>query len=199
MSSHSKVWLLNFLLLITSYCFSQPEKGRWIAGGNASISSLNSNATFSGMQTKSESTAISFGPRLGYFLTDHFVAGVALNYSKMKSMVSNITKVESSATDITASPFIRFYYSNLFVQGEYGIGTTHTNSSPGQERKFRISKWSAGIGYVVFLNKNTGIELLIGHQTSIFNEVKAKSRNNTSGLFGNLGFQVFLGRGSVSP
>jgi len=133
-----KQFLLVILMTIISIrVFSQVEKGTMLLGGNATIKASTSNGL-----------NFTFNPNSGYFLTDKICIGASIPLIYLD---------EYFYWGVT--PFGRYYFTPDKVQSVFAstsFGLTNFN--------YNLAYFSAGIGNVWFINKNTGFEAeLVGN------------------------------------
>lgn len=195
-----KVFILSITLLLqANLVLAQLEKGNWLVGGNLSYSSVKSTFDQGGSTFKNKATTYSLQPKVGYFPIDKLVAGLGVDFANRHSETGTNPLIETDSRDFSISPFARYYlFGKIFLQAEYGIGSSVSSISPSNtpEKKYNLSKWSAGLGYAVFLNKNVAAEMLLGNRSSTFNEVGGSARNTTDEVFVGLGLQVYLSKKS---
>jgi len=193
-----KLFITTLIVFAGASAFAQFEKGRILAGGSVSFSSTtNKTKTDNATTTNSKTTTFDFGPRAGYFFIDNLAAGLGLDFS------STATKAEGSGNkdshnEFTISPFVRYYLQpGIFFQGTYGIGPGNYKEKKGSTTtttKYTASNWSVGAGYAYFLNSNVAVEPFIGYGARSQKVKDPDYRNVDSGLFINIGFQIYLDR-----
>lgn len=127
--------ILVVLLMLIGFSFAaeaQISSGSFMVGGTAGFDL--------------EPTKIELTPRVGYFIIDNLAVGatVGLEYLKVE---------DESNTDITVSPFVRYYLNNgLFAQGDVSF----ERDAGLEDWRFRLS-----IGYSYELTENVRIEPLL--------------------------------------
>src|SRR6478735_6015296 len=146
-----KLIITSIVVLSCISAFAQFEKGRILAGGSVSFSSMtNKTKTDNATTTDSKTTTFDFGPRAGYFFVDNLAAGLGLDF------LTTSQKFESSGkkdiqNEFTLSPFVRYYLQpGIFFQGTYGIGPGNFKEKVGStttSTKYTASNWSLGAGY----------------------------------------------------
>lgn len=193
-----KLFITSMIALMCSSAFAQFQKGRILAGGNVGFSATtykvkDNNST----STVSKTTTFNFSPKAGYFFIDNFAAGAGLNLSTSSTKYDG-TDDKNTYNTFTITPFARYYLDpGIFFQGQFGIGPGSNKDKNGNTTtttKFTASEWSLGVGYAYFLNDNVAIEPLVSYGA---NSRKFKSpdvKDVTSGLFINIGLQVYLDR-----
>ncbi len=186
---------LTFLLALISLAgFSQFSKGTWLVGGSIS-------ADFQSDKNKNGNTTtvldhynqFTFNPQAGYFVIDNLAvgAGVLMSSSTTKSASSND---KTTTHDVSLSPFLRYYYKYFYGQASVHVGSGSNkvvNDAGSNETTYNTSGWSVAAGYALMLNESVAVEPQIGYQS---NGAKYSSTDKdvTSGLFINIGFQIYL-------
>ncbi len=192
-----KAILAIVLLLATSNVFAQFNQGRILAGGNVAFStSTDKSKVNSTTTTNGRATSFSLSPNAGYFVIDNLAFGAALEIGT-GSYKPDGNGSEYNGSSVTFAPFVRYYLNpGIFFQGQYGLGTEKDKSTFGNttnENKFSISTVSLGVGYAHFLNDHVAIEPFIGYRSRSQENKDNDTRNIDSGLFLNIGLQVYLG------
>ena len=145
---------------------AQTSKSLWMVGGNL------------GFNRYEDGTSFNITPNGGYLFTDHFSAGLSLNFS------GNFSEY-GKGFSTTFSPYGRYYFlsgkTQPFILASAGFDYTKYDSDKDfydyhlSEWNFR---WNAAMGVSHFLNKNAAIEGMIGYNGNV----------NIS-----FGLQIFLG------
>ncbi len=192
-----KTILAVVFLLATSSVFAQFNQGRILAGGNMSFStSTDKSKVNSTTTTNGRSTSFSLSPNAGYFVIDNLAVGAALEIGASNYKPDG-NGTESNQSTFAIAPMVRYYLSpGIFFQGQYAVGAGKNKYSLGNtnvEEKFGISAVSLGAGYAHFLNDHVAIEPFIGYRSSSLKDKDDDSKNIDSGLFLNVGLQVYLG------
>ncbi len=103
----------------------------------------------------------------------------------------------SMSSTITLSPFARYYFGKIYVQGAYQFGTQkseYTFGNSTQTTKEGISGWSLAGGYAIMLNESVALEPQIGYQSIGYKDKDSDNKDITSGLFIRLGIFVYLSK-----
>lgn len=170
------------LLFAFSVAFSQVEKGTVLLGGSVGF---NTNHYNSGKYYNEDQTSYDLSPAVGYFFTDHFAAGLELNYNHRKynyesSDPANIYGYSDKTNGYGVGPFVRYYKSlsdkvALFGHGSFiynGYQTKRVfDSSTNNNFTLNNSGFNASLrpGIVFFPAKKFGFQLTagsIGYSTS---------------------------------
>lgn len=193
-----KVIFTAIVLLTASATFAQFEKGRILAGGSIEFSANKDKTESNNVSvTNSKSTSFNFGPKVGYFFINNLAAGLGLGLS------ASTTKYEGSGdkdkiSGVSVNPFVRYYLKpGVFFQGAFGVGSgkdkyTRNSNNTTTTTKYTASNWSLGAGYAYFLNNKVAIEPFLGYQTSATKNKSNDVKGINSGLFVNIGFQIYL-------
>ncbi len=132
----NRILSLALLLFVTSIAYAQIEKGAFLLGGEFRLSTeqidagsafVGNNSFFSG----EDITAFSFriSPRLGYFLSDHWAAGLLLDYQYGRAEGETFTSFlpnagrepsELETNMLSAGAFVR-YYNAFREEGKLGF------------------------------------------------------------------------------
>jgi len=168
-----------------------------------------------GQSIDAESTHTSngfyFAPKVGYFFTNRWCAGLSLpiSLSKNKTTISVVDYMDHTNTlrEFSAGPFVRYYFplkTKLFVITEvsYGWGRTRTFSRGPQYdangditttenvSKSKSQQFRAGAGLSYLLNKNVGLELLATYRKPIDEDYY----EDYSNIMVQLGLQIYLSK-----
>ncbi|MEM8509195.1 MAG: outer membrane beta-barrel protein [Bacteroidota bacterium] len=182
----------NFLfysaLLISGFIVAQTdqpdrfviEKGTWNVTGNVSLRSNSIDNEGESFSNANDFNSFSFNPLVGYALSNNFVVGLGLGYSRGVNEDANTdvdgvtTEFESETTTYSIFPYARKFFSvspnfAFFLQGEarYNtisnesdrtFGDTVTNSSSEGD------SWFFGIrpGVTYFVSKRFALEANLG-------------------------------------
>jgi outer membrane protein len=193
-----KLFTTSIIVFVCFSAFAQFEKGRILAGGSVGFSATtNKTKTDNATNTNSKTTSFSLSPRLGYFFIDNLAGGLELDMST-SSTKDDGSNDKDTYSSLTFSPFVRYYLQpGIFFQGQYGIGPGSSKSENGSttiKTKYTNSNWSLGVGYAHFLAGNVAIEPFIGYGAESRKAKSSDIRNVNSGLFINIGFQIYLDR-----
>ena len=146
----NRIFIINFFVLIffSQQVLAQVEKGNYILGGNTGLDNL----TNAGGNTV---TTIFMSPMYGAFLTDRFLVGGSayLNYQYF---------ARTANTNLRLGPLVRFYFNNIFLQGDYSFGIPN--------RSYFEHDVFARLGYTYFLNEHVAIEpyVFIGYRDLVY-------------------------------
>jgi len=191
-----KLIITSIVVLTCFSAFAQFEKGRILAGGNVGFSthkykSKSSNTTV----TTGKSTSFNFSPKVGYFFINNLAAGLGVDLSS-STYKSEGSDEKDTYTGFGITPFVRYYLKpGIYFQGDFGVGPYKHKNVDGNvttTSKYTSSRWSLGAGYAYFLNSNVAIEPFIGYQSTTDNYSSPDYKNLDSGLFINIGLQVYL-------
>ena len=161
-----KKQLLSLLImaLISFGSSAQIYKNTFMVGGSLMFNNTkvegNSNSSFSA------------SPMIGYFFVDDFAGGVQMNFSNFSAY---------SATSL--SPFIRYYWKNLFFQLRYDYTRSQLSGMSVASR----SALGTDFGYAVFFNDNVAME-----PSFYFTKGLSSDSGFSYGL--KIGFQIYLNR-----
>ncbi|MFZ5972599.1 MAG: outer membrane beta-barrel protein [Bacteroidota bacterium] len=192
-----KTILSIVFFLAASSTFAQFNQGRILTGGSVGFSTdTNKSKANSTTTTNGRSTSFTLSPNAGYFVIDNLAVGAALEiFANSYKPDGNGSK--SNQSSLSIAPFVRYYLSpGIFFQGQYAVGAGKNKYSVGNtnvEEKYGISAVSLGAGYAHFLNDHVAIEPFIGYRSSSLKDKDDDSKNIDSGLFLNVGLQVYLG------
>jgi len=191
-----KIITTVIVILCVTSVFAQFQKGRILAGGSIGFSSHTyKSKTNSTTTTAAKETVFNFGPKVGYFVIDKLAVGAGLN------LAASVYKPEGSSnktnnSSISLAPFVRYYLEpGIFFQGGFGFGSGKSkqkNANTTTTTKYGTSEWSIGAGYAYFLNDHVAIEPFVGYQSNTLKSKSPDSKWIDSGLFLNIGFQIYL-------
>lgn len=146
--------VLIFLFLSLPFMgFSQIEKGDWMFGGSAFLSSSKFDIA------TERSTSFTIAPNVGYFLTKDLALGLDLSYGRL-----------DKKDFIEANPFARYYYKNTFAQAKY----ITRNSGEGA---FSQTGFDVSLGRAFFLKPNVSFEPEL-----YFRKIKGSQAHSDYGL-----------------
>lgn len=126
------IFLTFFLSLLTSFSFSQLEKGNLLIGGNANASLLQQRIFF-----------LSVSPNLGYFMTNRFCLGASSSLAFSKGF-----------SGIALSPFARYYFGVKETRSFFALAS----AGIVRQNKNNFGYAHLGLGHTWFLNKNAAFE-----------------------------------------
>jgi len=174
--------VLVFVAITYHASLAQFNKGRILLGGDITFSSTTSKTTQTGFPSNSANeNRLQLTPKIGYLIIDNLAVGVD---------VSLITSSGGSSTISTflAGPFARYYIKNLFIEGEYSLGSGKTVGS-----KTSLNEWLVGIGYAAFLNDYVAVEPIIEYTNNSIDYKDLNHKSTIAGFVVGVGFQIYLG------
>lgn len=160
--------VIALVCLCNTIVQAQISKGSVLLGGGLSVESVQ--AEYDGEELGSESS-LSFGPSIGYFVSDGIAVGLNLSIVNQRSSEDDFDfgtyEVETSAIGI--GPFIRFYKASsnenfaFFAQGSLSFISGSTKESyDGDSDKAKLKGLDVAIspGFAYFFNERWSAELL---------------------------------------
>ena len=165
-------------LLVAVASNAQINKGNWMMGGTAGLSS--SKSTIGGSTTDS-STSLGIAPNIGYFFIDKLAIGAAGQFSYIFPKGG-----DHSISSNNISPFIRYYFLgkekqiNIFSEVRYEIVRLHRSN-------FKSDTFLIKAGTVFFVNSSVGIEVALNYSTQ-----KLNPNIENRSIYLNVGFQIHL-------
>ena len=202
-----KIQLIFLLLFVSGTFYGQTEKGKFVLGGDTSISFNSEKTKFKAdniESDQSESSTLSFLPGAAYFVIDNLATGLQLQVSSTKRTFNVGTEedVIFKTTTLQASPFLRYYFTkgNIkpYLQGSVGVGNskdTRENTSNEGETKNSLFSYGVDGGVAIFLNSYIAINLGVGYSSVQLKEKENNNNNarNISKVIGaGVGFNIFL-------
>ena len=208
-----KSLLVVLLFAVTICCHAQISKKTFLVSGNISYSHQRSsnnyttsvNGQYIDVEPTYTSNSLNFSPKVGYFLSNRWCAGLSLpiSFSRSTSRNSQLSYLNytNKSRGFNAGPFIRYYIPlkpNLFVitEASYSWRRVRTTSK-GEDivgenvSKSKSQQFQAGAGLSYLLNKNVGLELLATYYKPIDDDDYYDSYNSiTVGL----GLQIYLSK-----
>ena len=182
--------LLSLSLILTNTAMSQINKGQFLVGGNTSFESLKND----GVNVVSYKTTTFFvSPNIGYFIIPKFVGGLRLNFSVYKQK----TPVSYTQTNISLSPFLRYYLLsqkqkfNVLVDASYINFKSKSRIQNSPTPIERTNGYNISVGPSIFLNEHVALEFLLGYKQT---KVKNIDDNKTTTFNTGLGLQIHLGK-----
>jgi hypothetical protein len=167
--------LLTGMLCIGLTAWAQPSKGSAMIGGNAGFNSY-SYGDFS-------SSYIYLGPRVGYFFTDMFEAGAAVDL--------NFYGGDDEGSYLGIGPFVRYYINSsgdVRFFAEAGIEFASIDFG-GNTDSFSNFGFNIGAGGDYFLSPNVALEAAL-----MFNSNKDEDDDESATNIGiNIGVAAFIG------
>lgn len=205
MKASTVVLCLLASILISVESFGQFNKGRWLAGGNVSLSTSTYKGTLGvpqGQEMNTTTMSFGVGPQAGYFVTNYFAVGASLsvngsrtNWDYYDPTTGEIIPAENRNSSIAFGPFVRYYLpqSIFFHAGaEFGSGKSSVRggslTNNGTTSEFN---YGGAVGYAYFLNDYVAIEPMLGYQSngSKFND----SDMRRGSFYLNAAFTIYLG------
>lgn len=205
--NRQKVRLL-LVLLLGCWGVSQAQftdRGRFMLGSAVGFATNSSKIARSDQNVISEpqNTQWNVAPSIGYFLFDHFVLGIGMDYTS--SSEKNEGEETTRDNDLLFGPFARYYVpfgdKAFFLQANFGFGNSTDNLILGgvkQNINTNILAYGAGPGFTIFSNDALGIEALVkyNYARSKFNVdvagVQTSTTTKTNQIALSLGMQVYF-------
>lgn len=195
-----KIVTIFALALICSGAYAQFNQGRILAGGAIGFSATTTKAkSNSATNTLYHNTSFTVMPNVGYFVIDKLAVGAGLGLGVHSQKGDGNSNYKSTNTSFALTPFARYYLDpGIFFQAQVGFGsesdkTKLDGSNTTTTTKYGVFDWAVAAGYAYFLNDNVAIEPMIGFKSHSLNDKDADVKAIESGLFINIGFQVYLG------
>ena len=195
------------ILFLSVTIYGQTEKGKFIFGGDTSISFSSEKTKFKSddfESDNSESSTLSFLPGAGYFVIDNLAIGLQLQVSSTNQSfnVGTEEKPTFKTNTLSVSPFLRYYFTKgnvkPYLQGRVGTGSskfTRENTSNEGETKNSLFTYGVDGGVAIFLNSKIAVNLGVGY-SSVRSKEKEDNNNNArtiSNIIGvGAGFNIFL-------
>jgi hypothetical protein len=161
----STLFVLTVLFLSFS-SYSQIYRNTFMVGGSLHFDNYKSGVS------GNTNSSFSATPMVGYFFVDDFAGGIQMTFSNFSAY---------SATSL--SPFIRYYWKNLFFQLRYDYTRSQLSGMSVASR----SALGTDLGYAVFFNDNVAME-----PSFYFTKGLASESGFSYGL--KIGFQIYLNR-----
>ena len=195
-----KMMTLSVLVLIAFFAKAQTEKGNWLAGGSLGFTSSTQKVSY---ETGSTTTTVfQLTPNVGHFIANNLAAGINLNVSSTHFSTSgDLGENSSTATYLTAGPFVRYYFNTspnvkLFLHGDASWGSEkYSNGSDPGQPSIPISIYDGKAGAAFFLSRNVALELTAGYQSMVEkdNSMGFTTNYRTGSFVAGFGFQIYLG------
>jgi hypothetical protein len=188
--------------------FGQFNKGRWLAGGNVSLSASSYKGNYiigpggTSQELKTTSTNFSLGPQAGFFVANFLAVGTTIsvnggrtNWDAFDPATGELAPAVSKNSSFNLGPFVRYYLpqSIFFHAGvNFGWGKSSTKggslTNEGTSSEFH---YRGAVGYAYFLNDYVALEPMIGYQSygSKFNDSDVQQGS----FYLNAAFTVYLG------
>jgi hypothetical protein len=214
----NQILTILFTLLIFS-AQAQTEQGKFIVGGNAGFSFSKDKQKVGNTATdRWKHTNIYLTPNVGYFVIANFAIGAKLDLSSNTSRLNDGLNLaggrkadsKNNTTSFSLGPWARYYFpvgtkAALFGDANVGIGVSRykyrTVNGSGNvvtitQPSSTATEFSIGPGYTYFITNNVGIEGLLQYKfyRSAYSDdgTDVKTVNTNSGLYFNIGLQVYL-------
>lgn len=192
-------FVASFMIAAVTAGLAQFNQGNFLVGGSSSLGigfDTEKSKSNGSTSTDGKTTSFSLMPSAGYFFMDNLAvgAGIGLSTSTYKPDGSDSKFNESS---ITLSPFARYYFDKIYVQGAFQFGTQKSKFTSGgstETSKEGISGWSLAGGYAIMLNESVALEPQVGYQSIGYKDKDSDTKDITSGLFLRLGIFVYLSK-----
>jgi outer membrane protein len=199
--------IVMFLVLAFFGCHktnAQFNRGRWIAGGNMSLTTATSKTDLANLgEIKQTTINFSLGPQAGFFVINNLAVGAAVNFSAsgtrgttIDPSTSTVVDMKSKSNSISFGPFIRYYLpASIFfeIKTDFGAGkSSYSGGSFANEGKTSQFNYSGAVGYAYFLNDHVALEPTIGYHSygSTYND----NINRRVGYwYLNAAFTIYLG------
>lgn len=197
-----------------SVLYGQPGKGKISLGatsfalglpnGSASgIMSLGfgtSTYNYGTEENKAKIFNFNIQPKVGYWVTNAFSAGIAVLGSTSSSEDEGDSGKEVASL-FTIGPFFRYYFpvskNYLFLEAEAGFGTykdkwTGTNSYTD---KYNVTAYGLGAGLFMPVGTKAGFDISMGYESYKVKYTEGENEKITTGSFGiKAGFLLTLGK-----
>lgn len=188
-----------FMTAAVTAGLAQFNQGNFLVGGSSNLGigfDTEKSKSNGSTSTDGKTTSFSLMPSAGYFFMDNLAvgAGVGLSTSTFKLDGSDY---KSNSSAITLSPFARYYFDKIYVQGAFQFGRQKSKVSSGgssETDKEGISGWSLAGGYALMLNESVALEPQVGYQSIGYKDKDTDNKDITSGLFIRLGIFVYLSK-----
>ena len=192
--------LFVILSLAIQNCFAQFEKGNLLVGGNIDFSATTQKLKASGTtSTIGKITELGLALNGGYFIINKLAVGAGISQS-LKIEKPDGSSGKTTTTGFSFDPFARYYFGPVYGQVQFGVGTGNKKVDSGTsttETKRSIFKWSALVGYPIFLNasKSVALEPGVGFQSKIETiDTTGKPKDLYGSIFLRAGLQVYISR-----
>lgn len=168
-------------------CFAQLEKGNFMVGGSLLLNQAKSDYSDPNVSTTNRHRfSINFNPKVAYFFTKRFSAGLSIPYYYNRNS-------SSSSTTLYIGPVVRYYFPfgkwAIFPELSYLWGKqTFRGAEVSTNNSF-----AAGVGSTYFINSHVGIEGLLFYRKNQDKQEDDFTFTNTSLNF-NIGLQIYLNR-----
>jgi outer membrane protein len=174
-------------------------KGTKLLGGstNVNVNFLTEKTKVDGTSsTTGKTTIIAIQPMAGYFIMDDLAVGAGLDLSS-STFKADGSSSKNKSSSISLSPFARYYFDKIYVQGGFQVGSQKTEYTFGgttTSTKESIFGWSLLGGYCIFLNESVTFEPQVGYGSVSYKTKDSDNKDISSGLFLRLGVYVYFAR-----
>lgn len=148
----------SLLLGLTFPCFAQTSAGTFAVGGNIGVSA----SRYRNDGNEIKSTNYSFGPSLGYFVTDGLMVGAYVDLSIARQNSDNNS---ARQTNFGAGPFMRYYKFTkneqfaFFGEFGFGFGFGRSENNGGDPRRSSSYSMYLSPGFTWFPTEHWGVDL----------------------------------------
>jgi hypothetical protein len=202
--------IITTLVILFTFAFSahaQINKGNWLLGGDISGGSGNQKDTKADTLF-SKYSGLTLTPRIGWFVGNNWVIGVAPSYSGNSYESSGVNGQIYHSTSFSIAPFVRYYKSiheKWAIITEFnGINLTTSSSNREdintlQKYEYSLNSYQIGLyirpGLTYFLSPKVGIEASLGsigfgytrfNRTTKLSGVTTELEDSSSGFNGSI-------------
>lgn len=171
---------------------AQTEKGKWLLGGNSSVSYTSTKTTFEfdGEEAGDQDSSIfTINPEVGYFVMDNLSVGLGVGFSS--------TKVgESKASTAIVTPNATYFFEagdNLkpFVSLGAGLASTSAGDDDSQKSSGLAIRGLGGLAY--FVSESVSVNFLVQYlNTNQKNKSDSDLVSKNSNIGAGVGFFIYL-------
>lgn len=190
-----KIALLLFTLF-TITTFSQTEKRKFLIGGTTNFGSSYLTEGDKGFTTTTSN--FTFSSNAGYTIMEDLFVGLNVQFLSSDYKIKFLN-AESNTTQITFSPFMKYYFLKdkfrPFALIRYGFGTSKYNdidSSGEFESNSDLTKLNLGGGISYFFTNYFSLEFEAFYQKDTSSSTIQNDDLKYYGFGTNLGFSIFL-------
>jgi hypothetical protein len=188
--------------------FGQFNKGRWLAGGNVSLSTSSYKATYAlgpgitPQEVETTSMNYSLGPQAGFFVANFLAVGTTVsvngsrtNWDAYDPAIDAMVPAISKSSSFNLGPFVRYYLpQSIFFHAGVNFGwgkNTIKGGSLTNEGTSTEFNYGGAVGYAYFLNDYVALEPMVGYQSygSTFND----SEMQQGSFYLNAALTIYLG------
>lgn len=199
------------MVLSSTLCFSQLQKGNILIGGGLGVSKSKSEASYPGYIYTYKTTSFDITPRIGYFLSNRSAIGLEPGYSFSKYESGTNPQAMAITKTSTASikPFYRYYfpigdkvafYLHARAGVSFGKGSitnsyfdTNSGTVTKQTQKSDIfgQQVSVSPGVAFFLSPKWSIESIVTALSYEHSKQKIKGGDSATSNYFNFYHNVF--------